>query len=137
MSRSNYSDNCDGWELIMWRGAVASAIRGKRGQQLLIDLAAALDAMPEKRLITDELSNDGEVCALGALGQVRGIDMTALDPDDPDTVAEAFNVAPALVREITFENDECGMSWKPETPEARWQRMRKWVATHIIAAASR
>ena len=32
MSRSGYTDECDGWELVRWRGAVNSAIRGKRGQ---------------------------------------------------------------------------------------------------------
>lgn len=36
MSRSGYTDDCDGWQLIMYRGAVASAIRGARGQRLLI-----------------------------------------------------------------------------------------------------
>ena len=29
MSRSGYTDECDGWELVRWRGAVNSAIRGK------------------------------------------------------------------------------------------------------------
>jgi hypothetical protein len=47
MSRSQYIDDCDdNWQLIRWRGMVASAIRGKRGQQFLKDLLAALDAMP-------------------------------------------------------------------------------------------
>lgn len=35
MSRSGYSDDCYGWELICWRGAVNSAIKGKRGQSFL------------------------------------------------------------------------------------------------------
>lgn len=32
MSRCGYSDDYDQWALIRWRGAVESAIRGKRGQ---------------------------------------------------------------------------------------------------------
>jgi hypothetical protein len=35
MSRSGYSDDYgddEPWQLIMWRGAVASAFRGRRGQ---------------------------------------------------------------------------------------------------------
>ena len=62
MSRSGYSEDCDGRELIMWRGAVAAAIRGKRGQRALRELVVALDAMPAKRLITDALEIDGEYC---------------------------------------------------------------------------
>lgn len=58
MSRSDYSEDLDMWDLIRWRGQVASAIRGKRGQKLLRDLAAALDAMPVKALIADELQTE-------------------------------------------------------------------------------
>lgn len=129
MSRAGYSDDWDGdnWELIRWRGAVARSIGGKRGQKLLRELRDALDAMPEKRLIAEDLVNEeGEVCALGCVGRVRGIDMKAIDPEDYDQVASAFGVAPALVREIENENDEFG-----STPEARWVWMRKWVDRHI------
>lgn len=57
MSRSGYSEDYDGdhWDLIRWRGAVASSIRGKRGQAFLREALAALDAMPEKKLITGDL----------------------------------------------------------------------------------
>lgn len=96
MNRSGYSDDIDHWELIKWRGMVASAIRGKRGQRLLIDLIAALDAMPEKRLIADQLECDGEVCALGSVGRSRQIDMTGIDPHDPDTVSGLFDIAACL-----------------------------------------
>jgi hypothetical protein len=41
MSRSGYSDDCDGWALIRWRGAVNSAIKGRRGQQALREIVAA------------------------------------------------------------------------------------------------
>lgn len=57
MSRSGYSEDWDGenWTFIRWRGAVKSALRGKRGQAFLREALAALDAMPEKRLITHDL----------------------------------------------------------------------------------
>ena len=38
-----------------------------------------------------------------------------------------FGIAPALAREIVWENDEAG--WYDETPESRWKRMRAWVAS--------
>jgi hypothetical protein len=130
MSRSQYSDDFDNnWTLIIWRGAVASAIRGKRGQQLLKDIILALDAMPDKRLIAHALLQDGDVCTLGALGCARQLDMAQLDPDEPEEVAQAFGVAPALVREIAFENDE---AWGAnETPEQRWKRMRQWIVSQV------
>lgn len=133
MSRSGYND-CDGEEypLALWRGAVASATRGKRGQKLLRDLAAALDAMPEKTLGSDALRTaDGDFCTLGVLGQARGMNIEAIDPDDYDQVAHAFGIAAPLAREIMYENDEG--TWDPhrETPQARWQRMRQWVESQI------
>ena len=61
MSRSGYVDDmCDEWALIRYRGAVKSAIRGKRGQAFLREMLAALDAMPEKRLISGALVFDGQ-----------------------------------------------------------------------------
>ena len=130
MSRSGYIDDMDNhWQLIRWRGAVASAIRGKRGQAFLKEMLAALDALPEKRLIADELEDEGAVCAIGSVGKSRGLDMTGVDPHDPESVAGAFSVSEALAREIVYENDEG--SYKRETPEQRFDRMRVWVVNHI------
>lgn len=126
MSRSGYHDDLDNWELIRWRGAVASAIHGARGQRLLKDTLAALDAMPVKRLIKGNLEADGSYCALGALGNARGIRLDELEPEDFISVAECLDAAPALVREIAYENDAFR-----ETPEACWLRMRDWVAERI------
>ena len=129
MSRSGYSDNCDGWALICWRGAVASAIKGKRGQAFLRELLDALDAMPVKELITDDLERDGAYCALGVVGARRGLDLKAIDAEDPEEVAKHFEIARALAAEIEFENDE-GM-FASETPDHRWTRMRRWTAENI------
>lgn len=130
MSRSGYSEDVDNWELIKWRGQVASATRGRRGQVLLRDLLAALDAMPKKELIVHELETaNGDMCALGVAGRARGIDMSALDPDEPEDVAAAFDIARPLAMEIVYENDEG--TFGQETPPERWIRMRKWVAGQI------
>ncbi|MDB5848220.1 MAG: hypothetical protein JWP29_1972 [Rhodoferax sp.] len=133
MSRSGYSDDCDSeWQLIMWRGRVASATRGKRGQAMLRELLVALDALPTKRLIAHELIADGDVCAIGSLGLARGVEMEKLDVEDYRAVARTFGVAEPLVREIEWVNDEAG--WGNETPEARWSRMRDWIASQIKSA---
>jgi hypothetical protein len=105
-------------------------MKGRRGQALLKETLAALDALPEKRLIASELEGaEGSFCTLGALGHARGIDMSAIDPEEYNQVAAAFGVAPAMVREIVYYNDEQG-PYK-ESPEARFHRMRRWVESQI------
>ena len=134
MSRAGYTEDADdNWELIKWRGQVASATRGKRGQALFRELLEALDALPEKRLIAGDLVRMGEgdvlqCCTLGALGVKRGLDMSEIDPEDYDAVANAFDAKHQLVREIEWMNDE--LHYK--SPEERWERMRSWVAKQII-----
>lgn len=137
MSRSGYSDDYDnGWQLIMWRGAVKSAIRGKRGQAFLREMLSALDALPEPRLISDALVEDGEVCAIGSVGVRRGVDMGLLDPDEPDAIAKAFGIAGALVQEIEYINDDDVYSYQSGvTPEQRFIRVRAWVAKQITQEA--
>lgn len=134
MSRSGYSDDCDNWQMIKWRGAVASAIRGARGQAFLREMLCALDALPQKRLIAGELEHRGEtceVCAIGAVGRARGTDMSRLDPEDRETVAATFGIAYALAAEIAYNNDDGVGYWVEETPEARFARMRTWVWSMI------
>ena len=135
MSRSGYNDDydCGDWALIRWRGAVASAIRGRRGQAFLKEMLAALDAIPTQRLIAGDFANLNGVCALGAVGAARGIDMSPVDPEDREQVRDALNIPVSLAAEIMFENDEAG--WKNETPELRWDRVRRWVASQITPPA--
>jgi hypothetical protein len=154
MSRSGYTDDCDD-DLAAGRyiAALKSAKNGKRGQAFFRELLAALDAMPEKALIANELEADGEFCALGVLGHARGIDMSQLDPEDPDTIAKVFGIATSLAREVVYHNDEhfedhewievAGpprQPWqravevympKPKAAERRWRYMRDWVAKQI------
>jgi len=141
MSRSGYSDDCGGWGLVCWRGAVKSALSGKRGQSFLVELRDALDAMPDKRLVTDTLEADGQFCTLGVLGAKRGLEMSAIDSHCRESVSEAFGIAEAMAAEIVYENDEHPGNyemqpdgrgkWVAETPEHRWHRMRKWVESNI------
>ena len=137
MSRSGYSDDYD--ELFPNAGMfyarnIERAERGKRGQKFFRDLVAALDAMPDKKLITDNLIHEGEVCALGALGRARGLDMKDIYPDDAHLVGKRFGIAECLAREVVFQNDEFGdfFHHKEETPEERWRRMRSWAVSNIL-----
>lgn len=131
MSRSDYTEEPDDqWALIRWRGAVESAIRGKRGQEFLKDLLKSLDDFPEKALIAEELENDGSYCAPGVLGKSRNMDLSAIDPEDYDGVAKQFGIAPALVREIVFINDD-EFSYQGMSNEQRFIAVRDWVKSQI------
>lgn len=84
------------------------------------------------------------VCAIGAVGKARGVDMAEIDKliteENEDegcwgnaigkTVAAEFGIADALAREIMFINDEGGQ-WD-ETEERRYQRVLNWANRQII-----
>lgn len=138
-------DGCDDSNIgYVWHSVVARAARGERGQKLLSDLCAALDAMPDKKLITGRLfqppgdttaqTYEGGFCTLGVLGAARGLDMEGIDPHAYNDIAQTFGCAYSLAREIMAENDEGGPP--NETPAARWERMRAWVAARIILESS-
>jgi len=115
----------------MYRGAVASAINGRRGQEFLKVMLAALEEMPDKRLTQASLKDeDGEFCALGVVGNKYGLDLDRLDSEEPEQVAKAFGIAPAMAKEIVFENDD-DFGYFVETPEKRWRRMVSWVRSNI------
>lgn len=131
MSRSGYSDDYEGDRpLEFYRQAVDRAMQGKRGQAFLREMLAALDALPEKKLIADDLERDGAVCAIGAVGKARGIRMDGIDIHDPREVAARFGVAWSMAAEIEYMNDEYLL--RPETDEERFARMRKWVEAQLI-----
>ena len=108
------------------------AASGKRGQAFFRALVAALDGMPEKRLVEGKLQEpEGAVCALGALGVARGVDLGTVDTRDYEQLGELFDVAPQLIQEVMYMNDEI-----PGSPERRWERVRKWAARQIIVEAA-
>lgn len=160
MSRSGYSDDDDDpLALGRYRAQVMSAIRGKRGQALLRELLAALDAMPNKRLVAGELEADGQFCALGVVGQARGLNLAAIDSYDVESLGPKFNIAEQLAREIMWVNDDHVNDFRWVEAEVfgplqpwqsrftsfrvpnetagfeRWQEVRKWVASHIRPTA--
>lgn len=163
MSRSGYSDDYgddDPLALGRYRAQVNSAIRGKRGQALLRELLAALDAMPDKRLVAGELEAGGQFCALGVVGQARGLNLASIDTYDVESLGPKFNIAEQLAREIMWVNDDFVSNWRyvdveicgPLRPwdgryatirvaneragEQRWREVRAWVEKHIAKEAA-
>lgn len=144
MSRSGYSDDIDDQlALGRWRGQVASAMRGKRGQQLLRDLITALDALPEKKLIAHTVAQDGCFCSLGAVAHLRGVDLAQPDPEyfNKAAAGNALDIPHQLAAEVVYENDEAGeylyAYGEHESPEARWVRMRQWAVSNLIDQQAR
>lgn len=135
MSRSGYSEDCD--YLSLWRRTVENAIRGKRGQAFLREMAAAMDSMPEKKLIADQLIDaDGNTCAMGAVLKARGLNIDEIDYSDPFEVGRAAGIARALVAEIAYINDE-EVGWRTvETPEQRWGRVRRWIENNLAKSSA-
>lgn len=135
MSRSGYCDDYEG--IGLWRGAVASAIRGKRGQAFLRELLSTLDSMPEKRLLAVTVNRAEGCCTLGAIAKSRGVDTSDIDAqieagDDwgiGEELGTRLGIASAMAQEIVYMNDEA--AWHVETPEQRFTRMRAWVAENI------
>jgi hypothetical protein len=138
MSRSGYDESdCDYAMMNLYRANVDRAFAGRRGQAFLKEMLAAMDALPEKKLIPNLMQEEtGEVCAIGSVGKARGLDMERLnalaEDEDPDLgrfVGKKFGIAECMARDIMYMNDEA--VWKTESPEERFVRMRKWVEEQI------
>ena len=126
MNRSGYTDDCDEDEADEWECKLNDAMASPEGQAFLRELAAALDALPDKWLIEEQLvDEEGDCCAIGAVCKARGIDTAGMD-NDLGCVAERLGVPLPLACEIVNENDDCR-----ETPDVRWHRMRKWIERKI------
>ena len=118
------------------RGQIVSAIRGKRGQKFLRTALTALDAMEDKRLAggTFGVGDAGCMCLFTSIATETG--RASAIPKRPNDdgkgtchqLADAFNVAPILVRDLVWDNDENA----PRDPAARWQYMRDQIAAMIV-----
>jgi hypothetical protein len=140
MSRSGYSDDGDNNACYLYGATVKKAINGTRGQRLLRETLAVLDAMPVKELAANAAFDEtGAFCTLGAVEHARGGDVNALAKEmehaadwyDWGALVKRFDAPQTLLREIMFVNDDSG-GWQSHTPEQRWQYVRDWVAKQIL-----
>lgn len=138
-------------QAFLWEANLERSLKGKKGQASLRELEFALLALPEKRLITDELENlKGEVCALGALARFKGkenpktakvleTDDDAYYFDDDDRMetasvelAATMGVPKMVALAIVYVNDD---EWQPLTPEQRYDKVLKWTRRQLNAPA--
>lgn len=139
----------------LWRGNAKRELKGKRGQEFLRELLAALEALPDKRLIEGEVAKDGAVCALGSLALKRRVDAgedpaavvadlekVNVDPWEGECIwdwAERELKAPTHIAWLVpYENDDDGSTFDyvtfkktPVTPEMRYERMVAWVRARL------
>ena len=120
-------------------GARRSAIRGRRGQQLLRDLIAGLDALPVQELAAGSLEDPetGCVCALGAVRLQRGADAVPLlfDPTDPDVdwrnLAEPFDISETLANAVVSQNEYYDGCNDEQSRRRRWRSVRDWAVRNL------
>jgi hypothetical protein len=125
----------------LWHANLRRAMQSKRGQAFMQELLEALDALPQKRLIQGAMEQSGEVCALGAVGLKRGMELDGLDSRDHDEIADAFGISSMLAQEIAYWNDQgmeaCllgltdGGGWTENSPEDRFTFVRAWVVARL------
>lgn len=138
MSRICWSEDEDyPGQFELWQSNCDRSLLGRRGQNALRELEAALLALPDKRLIAGELDNGDDCCAVGALARTKE---TLIDSDDPEEVGIACGM-PRLVAWKTVEVNDIILStkWEPPskefphgrsvnlTPEERYEKVLKWV----------
>ena len=142
---TRYSD-CDDYDWEPWMegqaaGAMQGAIRGRRGQQLLRDLVAGLDALPVPELAAGALEDPetGCLCALGAVRLHRGAEAVPLsfEPTDPDIdwreLAEPFNISLTLANAVVSQNEYGSELNDEQSRRRRWLSVRAWAVGHLIA----
>ncbi len=131
----------------LYAQATKNALAGKRGQAALKELAEALLALPEKKLLEGQLYNEkDEVCAVGAMavhrkmkkGMTRAEAVAELSKKYGDDCHSTIDCGMAdvgllgcLAAEFAYINDEEACA---STPEERYEIVLKWVREQIKVA---
>lgn len=141
----------------LWQGNCRRSLQGKAGQAALRELEAALLALPDKRLIANDLINgEGEVCAIGALAKQKGAingRLVSLGEYDMEEVGVLLGMPRLVAWKVVYENDK-GIDFEYETlpgpyrwpmerpqirvdvtPEIRYEKMLAWVREQINSDA--
>jgi hypothetical protein len=79
VSRFDFDDEGEGVTWEMWQQTLSRALGGRRGQEALAAMEAALLELPEHKLIEGHLAADGGVCAVGAFVAHRQAEQEGAD----------------------------------------------------------
>jgi hypothetical protein len=135
----------------LFQRSVENAIKGTRGQTLLREIEEALLMLPDKRLLSYTVCEDGKVCTLGAVAILRAMKqgktfgMAAMELEDAAVkrgqghddegkdrtfrfLKKLLDVKGCLAWTLVYENDEHSDSGRTR----RYDYMLKWVQDRII-----
>lgn len=130
--RIGYSDEEDfPGQFELWQANCQRSLAGAKGQAALKELEAALLALPDKRLIVEQLQDEeGAVCSIGAVVKQRGLSQNDLvsDPDEMEEVGVELGMPRLTAWKIVEMND---IYWDFVTPEVRYSKMLTWVQSQI------
>lgn len=87
-------------------------------------------SLPDKRLILGALEDEeGGVCAIGAYGKRKGLDLSKFDVDyETDEVGIAGGMPRLVAWKVVEMND---IQLDHVTPEQRYEKMLAWVESNI------
>lgn len=142
---------------ILWEANQERSLKGRKGQEALRRLEAALLALPEPKLIADAIEDaDGLVCGLGALARYENYEGSLQLPQPPAdnandeewhewysdndeygsktvedamlALATALNIPKLVAIAIIYENDD---NYGAQTPEARYTKLLAWTRSWL------
>jgi len=133
--RISYSEEEDyPGQFELWQANCERSLRGREGQAELRELREALLALPDKRLIHGSLIDaEGEVCAIGAYAQRKGLDLSTFDPEDETDKVGIIAGMPKMVAWKVVEMNDMELHSR-FTPEERYRLMLQWVESKLQSA---
>jgi len=134
VSRISYCDEEDfPGQFDLWQGNCERSLRGKKGQEELGELRAALLDLPDKRLLHKALEDEeGGVCAIGAYGKRKGVDLSKFDLDTDTDEVGIVGGMPRLVAWKVVEMNDFQFD-RHFTPEQRYEKMLAWIDSKLQA----
>lgn len=143
-------------QAILWEANQERSLKGRKGQEALRRLEAALLALPEPKLIADAIEDaNGLVCGLGAMAKHENYEGSLALPESPSenasdeewneyyshedsdaaaieramlALAESLDVPKLVAIGIIYENDD---SYSAQTPEARYTKLLAWARSWL------
>lgn len=131
--RINYCEEDFPGQFGLWQANCTRSLKSKRGQASLLELEAALLALPTKRLIAGELDDGDDCCAVGALARFKGITPNADAEYEMEEVGVECGLPKLVAWKVVEFNDVHmdrkwnGLKSREYTPEERYDALLKWV----------
>lgn len=144
MSRYNYAQEPTQSQINIWQANARRALRGARGRKALADLKAALLRLQNKQLISNQVYDGENVCAIGAYAAYKSIEK-GIDPwesfeilprtssiEDTADLGQEYGLTYTLAWELAYRNDE---TWGNLNPSQRYTSFLDWINQELAIAS--